>query len=84
MANIVKPEVVQALAWYRHNTSIEQIIVDIYGADHHGGYLEEKEATLNKHGLLYLYCYLDTPHRRKLTEAVEARYSDYFNEVGVA
>ena len=84
MANIVKPEVVQALAWYRHNTSIEQIVVDIYGPDHHGGYLEEKEDTLNKQGLLYLYCYLDLHHQRKLTEAVEARYSDYFKEVEVA
>jgi len=84
MTNTVKTEVIQALAWYRHNTSTRQIVEDIYGPDHHGGYLEEKEATLNERGLLYLYCYLDGNHQRKLAEAVEKRYAEYFAECGVA
>ena len=84
MANIVKPEVIQALAWYRLNTGTRRIVEDIYGDGHHGNYLDEKENTLTERGLLYHYCFLDTPHRRKLIKAIEERYSEYFSEVGVA
>ena len=78
----IRTEVVQALAWYRHNTSIRQIVEDIYG-ERAEGYLEEKMGTIVDHGLLYLYCYLDEYHQRNLVEVIDARYGDYLYECGV-
>ena len=84
MTKTIKPEVIQALAWYRWNTGTFQIIEDIYGTGHHERYLEEKESKLIERGLLFLYCELDGSHQQKLVDAVEAKYADYFAECGVA
>ena len=78
----IRTEVLQAIAWYRHNTSISTIVEDIYG-EVEEGYLQEKIDKIVDHGLLFLYCYLDEQHQQKLVDVINARYKGYFEEMGL-
>ena len=77
----IKPHVLQAIAWYPFNTAHVDIIEEVYGTEHHQSYIDEKTALLNKRGLLWLFGQLDSPHRRKLCEAIEHKYMAYLEDM---